>query len=165
MRWGHFSHWQEPFYVANRLVLETYLKVQQCPSIAQWCQLCHGFAVQQWCPGHWLCWYKKGNCTRSSALKTNEVPTARLVEETLRALVVTRPVGVSQNWGETCTCFEPIWQPEGNCHRCPSHCLPCAICSSKFWWFLTNADFVTFEVRIETKVLGLDMQNTVDWIV
>lgn len=89
---------------------------------------------------------------KSSASKTKEVPTAWLVEEILRALVVTRAVGASQKWRETRTVCKPIWQPEGNCHRCPSHCLPCATCSGKFWWFLTNADFITFEVRIETKV-------------
>lgn len=44
-----------------------------------------------------------GSCTRSSALKTNEVPTAWLVEEILRALVVTSAVGSSQNWWETHT--------------------------------------------------------------
>lgn len=77
------------------------------PLHTQCCQLCRDFPVQHWCLGHWLCWHKKGNCTRSSALKINEVSTARLVEETLRALVVTGAVGASQNWGETHTCCEP----------------------------------------------------------
>lgn len=100
------------------------------------------------------CWHKKGNYTRSSALKANEVPTARLAQEILRALVITRAVGAFQNWGETRTCCEPIWQPEGNCHRCPSHCLPCATCSSKFWWLFNKCRFYNVWSEDWNKGLG-----------
>lgn len=100
MGWGHFLQWQESS-CGKQVASWNVLKVLLCPSTAQCCQVCRDFAVQHWCLGHWLCWHKRGNCMRSSALKENEVPTAWLVEEILRALVVTRAVGASKIWGET----------------------------------------------------------------
>lgn len=104
-----------------------------------------------------LCWHQKDNCSRPSALNPDKVPTAWAEEEPLRTSVATRLVGAFQNQGGTHTHVWARGQLTYVPQLLPS---PCYLLQ-KIPVVLANADFIMFEVRIESKMLGLDIKNAV----
>lgn len=85
-------------------------------------------------------------------------------EECLRALVVTRAVEASWNQGETHKHVQAHLAARGHLPYMPQPLpSPCYLLP-KILVVLTNADFIIFAVRIESKIWGLDIKNIVVWI-